>query len=400
MVARGTIDFSAAVGACMVGIFSGDLLLFLIGRLFGPALLAQGGLRWLVDEASLQRARQWFLRRGGAVIFASRFVPGTRLPSYLVAGALRMPILHFSLYFLAAALIWTPLLVGLAYVAGANALELLDGYQRYGLPVLLILAGTLWLLLRLGLSRSPWRPDSARDAGAAQTLSVEASVAASGATTGEIVTEDRAYAPAEAQDSAFLAEAIDRAKLAVCERYGIDAGRVSVASMGGRHGGLGNAIPLPIPFFRRYLVRYHRGMRNADALAIRGLMAHELMHVLQYSRASFAELLSFMLRYLKVLIVPGSGRGADGLWLRHIEHLTDLTAVEMGEGAAIAAWKRYKNALIDRGELIDSLHTVYLSASEIDLLDRDRETRQLRIRETLAALNASDPCCPLRSARQ
>ena len=200
-----------------------------------------------------------------------------------------------------------------------------------------------------------------------------------------------------ASQDAFMEE-IDRAKRSLCERYGIDASKVRVAAMGGRHGGLGNAIPLPLPFRRRYLLRYHRCMRDAEPLAIRGLFAHEMMHVLQYSQASYGELLRFMLRYALSLISVDRGSGRGRRWLRGIEHLTDLMAVEMGEGVAIAAWKRYKDQAIAGGLISDSWHSLYLSAAEIEMLESQSQQRKTRIRETLEAIGASDPWRPMRSA--
>jgi hypothetical protein len=53
----------------------------------------------------------------------SRFAPGTRLPTYFAAGLLDTSLLKFSLYFLAAAAIWTPALVGLSMLAGERAAQ-------------------------------------------------------------------------------------------------------------------------------------------------------------------------------------------------------------------------------------------------------------------------------------
>src|SRR5262249_34249823 len=52
--------------------------------------------------------------------FLSRFAPGLRLPTYVAAGLLKTPFRRFALYFLAAAAIWTPLLVGAAALLGAQ----------------------------------------------------------------------------------------------------------------------------------------------------------------------------------------------------------------------------------------------------------------------------------------
>ena len=72
----------------------------------------------------------------------SRFTPGLRLPTYLAAGLLRTSFPAFAGYFLLAAAIWTPLLVGATAFFGA----------RFS-PGSAVLA----LCVLLALPRVPWR---------------------------------------------------------------------------------------------------------------------------------------------------------------------------------------------------------------------------------------------------
>lgn len=123
LAAQGRISFPLAASACLLGIFVGDLLLFLAGRYLGRPALRRAPLRWLVRPADVERSSAWFNRRGSAVILLSRFLPGARLPTYFAAGLLNTSFWKFSLYFFAAAAVWTPLLVGLAMILGAEALK-------------------------------------------------------------------------------------------------------------------------------------------------------------------------------------------------------------------------------------------------------------------------------------
>jgi pimeloyl-ACP methyl ester carboxylesterase/membrane protein DedA with SNARE-associated domain len=120
LAAQGRIGFTLAVSSCLVGIFVGDVLLYLAGRWLGRPALALAPLRWFVSAEAVERGSAWFARRGAAAIFLSRFVPGTRLPTYFAAGTLKTSLPKFSFYFLAAAAVWTPLLVGASAALGAN----------------------------------------------------------------------------------------------------------------------------------------------------------------------------------------------------------------------------------------------------------------------------------------
>jgi membrane protein DedA with SNARE-associated domain len=153
LAAQGRISFALAVGGCLLGIYVGDLLLFLAGRFLGRPALARAPLNWLVKPADVEKSSAWFERRGGAVILLSRFLPGTRLATYFAAGVLDTSLLKFALCFFVAAAVWTPLLVGLSALLGA---EIINSSLAAGEGVLtkamlsgLVVFVVLKLLLRL-----------------------------------------------------------------------------------------------------------------------------------------------------------------------------------------------------------------------------------------------------------
>jgi RimK-like ATP-grasp domain len=57
------------------------------------------------------------------VILASRFLPGTRLPTYFAAGLLETSFWKFAFYFFLAAAAWTPALVGLSAGLGGDVIR-------------------------------------------------------------------------------------------------------------------------------------------------------------------------------------------------------------------------------------------------------------------------------------
>lgn len=141
LVAQGRLDFATALTACAGGIYFGDLLLYALGRWFSGGRRRPRVLRWFLREDELADARSWFARRGLWVILVTRFLPGTRLPTYVAAGMLRTPFLRFAAYFLLAVLIWTPLIVALSMFVGRAAFEQLESWRHAG----------WWLLLGLAL---------------------------------------------------------------------------------------------------------------------------------------------------------------------------------------------------------------------------------------------------------
>jgi membrane protein DedA with SNARE-associated domain len=134
LIASGKIEWLPGLVACIVGIYFGDILLYAVGRLAGRPIA-----RRLVTGARLDRASQWLNERGAGVVMLSRLTPGLRLPTYLAAGMLRTRFWTFNMYFLIAALLWTPLLVGSAVLLGKGA-------PRY-----------VFLAIPLAFIRVPWR---------------------------------------------------------------------------------------------------------------------------------------------------------------------------------------------------------------------------------------------------
>ncbi|MEQ1632229.1 MAG: VTT domain-containing protein [Planctomycetota bacterium] len=143
LVARGDVSFEVAVLACGGGIFVGDLLLYVLGR-----LAARGLCRWSWVKERLPLAadttgiwQERFQQHGTKYLFASRFLPGSRLPLYLAAGAIGWPIRRFAVVLFVAAAIWTPLLVSASSIPGLAIEDALADYGRrawIAVPVVLV----------------------------------------------------------------------------------------------------------------------------------------------------------------------------------------------------------------------------------------------------------------------
>jgi membrane protein DedA with SNARE-associated domain len=156
LVAAGKLAFGPAVAACFAGIFAGDLLLVLAGRTLGRGVLTRWPLRGRVSAEAVTRAERWFERRGAWVILASRFMPGTRLPTYVAAGVLRVSWLKFTGWFALACALWTPLLVGGAALAGDVVLGWFSVWTR-AVVWLVVAGGVVWAVAKIGVQAATWR---------------------------------------------------------------------------------------------------------------------------------------------------------------------------------------------------------------------------------------------------
>ncbi len=99
----------------MVGIMSGDLILYALGRRWGADVLNHRSVRWLVTPRRFARMTAQFQRHGTWMCFAGRFILGVRAAMCVTAGALRFPYWRFLLADFAGAVVSIPLFLLLGY---------------------------------------------------------------------------------------------------------------------------------------------------------------------------------------------------------------------------------------------------------------------------------------------
>jgi len=148
LVATGILEFHHAVLACFTGILTADVFIYWIGRWVGAPVLTMVPFKWFIKKRDLEWAENMFEARGAEIIFATRFLPGTRFPTYLAAGMLRTSFPSFLIYFLAAISLWTPLLVGISALIGRPMIGFIDVYQEYALIVVILFIALIYIIIK------------------------------------------------------------------------------------------------------------------------------------------------------------------------------------------------------------------------------------------------------------
>jgi membrane protein DedA with SNARE-associated domain len=151
LIAQGRIPFLEGTLACLAGIFAGDMMLFMAGRLVGPRALQWPPLAKFLPKEGVDRATAWLQKRGLIVVLLSRFTPGLRLPTYFAAGLLPTRAAAFAGHFFLAAAIWTPMLIGATMLLGEPALRQIFAQTSHSLVAFLsifALATLAWRVLK------------------------------------------------------------------------------------------------------------------------------------------------------------------------------------------------------------------------------------------------------------
>ncbi len=145
LAADPTVTIQLMIIVCIASILAGDLIPFMLGRVFGPRLLRLRFLRFVVSRQRLATFDRWFRRRGDLVIFFARFVPGLRTVAYFTAGTMRMRWLRFLTLDVAGILLVAPTFALIGYFAGEvidEAITKIKTWER-GILMIVVAIGTL-----------------------------------------------------------------------------------------------------------------------------------------------------------------------------------------------------------------------------------------------------------------
>ncbi len=147
LAAEGIIGFWWAALACTVGIFVGDMVLYLAGYTLGRRALRVPPLRWMVQEHEIDRMSAWFSSpRGLMVIVSSRFIPASRVPTFVTAGILRLSLPRLGLLLFVAALVWTPVLMWLGHTFGPPFMAEFPKYKQHAAWIILGVFLGIWVV--------------------------------------------------------------------------------------------------------------------------------------------------------------------------------------------------------------------------------------------------------------
>ncbi len=139
---------------CLLGVLSGDMVLYWVGRHWGANVL-----NWRVVRLVLTRKReQWlkaaYRRHALKTVVTARHVMGLRAAAFLTAGMARVPFWKFVVADPGAAALGVPLGFGLAYFFTDQITAIAADVHR--VERWLALAGLLGLLVVLVISARRW----------------------------------------------------------------------------------------------------------------------------------------------------------------------------------------------------------------------------------------------------
>lgn len=134
---------------CGGAIVVGDLLPFVLGRVFGTRLLRVRWMRMLVTKRRLATFDRWFRRRGDMVVLIARFVAGLRVVAFFTAGVMKMPWRRFLFYDGIGIVLIVPLLTWLGFTGQEFIDKMVENVKQ-------VERGILWTALGGGAVLVAW----------------------------------------------------------------------------------------------------------------------------------------------------------------------------------------------------------------------------------------------------
>ena len=136
-----------------LGAVAGDNVGFAIGHFGGRPLIERWGRYILLTPERLDKATDFFERRGGGIIIIARFVEGLRQANGIVAGTTGMHWARFLLFNSIGAALWVGVWSSIGYFSGSHIDSIYSTATRYsvyfGIAVGVLLIGYIaWRVRR------------------------------------------------------------------------------------------------------------------------------------------------------------------------------------------------------------------------------------------------------------
>ena len=134
-----------------VGNMVGAYLAYMLGDYGGIPLILKFGRYVMLDEKSILKTHNWFLRYGPTSVFFTRLVPIFRTFISIPAGIAKMNRTSFLLLTLSGSLIWDSVLIYFGYLLGPHWNQVISYFDEYQYVAIAFAIGIIlwWLVSKL-----------------------------------------------------------------------------------------------------------------------------------------------------------------------------------------------------------------------------------------------------------
>ena len=144
MTTKSELTIFGVVIFSTIGSIIGAIILYMIGKILNKERLikivsGKVGKILHLNKSDIEKADEWFSKKGTKTVFFCRFVPVLRSLISIPAGMNQMNIPKFLVYTTIGSLIWNIVLTSFGYLAGANWERISNIFDTYSSVVTVIL---------------------------------------------------------------------------------------------------------------------------------------------------------------------------------------------------------------------------------------------------------------------
>jgi membrane protein DedA with SNARE-associated domain len=160
LIYKGAFSLPLAFGTALLGSTCGISLSFFLGRTFGLGLIHRYGRYVRITEEHVNKAHDWFRRRGHWGLTFGYFVPGVRHFTAYAAGMSALEPRQFALFAYSGAVLWVSAFLSLGYFLG----ERWETVEKHIHHIAVVATGVGVLLAAVWLGLKWWKKKRMRAA--------------------------------------------------------------------------------------------------------------------------------------------------------------------------------------------------------------------------------------------
>ena len=123
---------------------AGNIIGFITGKFLGNRLFLKKDT-FFFKQRHLEQSNAYYEKYGGIAIVGGRFIPVVRTFVPILAGAINMEFVKFSLFNVSGAILWSGTLIPLGYLVGKKIPASIDNIEYFVLGITII---TMTILIR------------------------------------------------------------------------------------------------------------------------------------------------------------------------------------------------------------------------------------------------------------
>ncbi len=123
---------------------TGNIIGFITGKFLGKRLFLKKDT-FFFKQRHLEQSNAYYEKYGGIAIVGGRFIPVVRTFVPILAGAINMEFVKFSLFNVSGAILWSGTLIPLGYLVGKKIPASIDNIEYFVLGITII---TMTILIR------------------------------------------------------------------------------------------------------------------------------------------------------------------------------------------------------------------------------------------------------------